>query len=194
MGSSRDFAPLRSGGHLTSHDGVCLMELVALTAGEPLSDRPSCTHPLMTHLARRVNDATSDRRRSELRVFVPALVAANTMDPSAFAGIAAACTRVALERKPSILLQTLHASAVRRSRPADMRRHWLYIHGAAYRSIDLAVFVVDELSEVMADRALQTMLRDALAVLERLKPPTVVDASEPLNRRGAASRRGRSAG
>jgi hypothetical protein len=128
----------------------------------------------MSHLARRVNDAISDHRRSELRVFVPALVAANTSARSVFAGIAAACTRVALERKPSILLQTLRASAVRRSQPEDMRRHWLYIRGTAYRSVDLAVFTVDGLPEVVADRALETMLLEALTVLERLKPLTQV--------------------
>lgn len=190
MGSSREFAPLHPGSHLTSDDGVCLMELAALTAGQPFSDRPSCTHPLMSHLARRVNDATSDRRRSELRAFVPALIVANTPAPSVFAGIAAACTRVALERKSSILLQTLRASAVRRSRPADVRRHWLYNHGTAYRSVDLAVFTVDGLPEVVADQALSTMLFDALTVLESLKPLPAVEASDPLSRSGEASRPG----
>jgi hypothetical protein len=170
MASQRDWPPLQVGAHLTSDDGVCLMELVSLTAGEPFGDRPSCTHPLVSHLARRVNDATSDRRRSELTIFIPALAAANTLDASSFAAIAAACTRVALERKPSMYLKILNTSAVQRSRPTDRRRHWLYIHGAAYRSVDLAVFAVHGLPAVSGDQALRLMLSNSLEALEPLEP------------------------
>jgi len=186
MASQRDWPPLQVGAHLTSDNGVCLMELVSLTAGEPFGDRPSCTHPLLSHLARRVNDATSDGRRSELTIFIPALPAAHRLDASSFAAIAAACTRVALERKPSTYLQILYTSAVQRSRPTDVRRHWLYIHGAAYRSVDLAVFAVNGLPTVSADQALRLMLGNSLEALRPREPCTSGGLS--TRRRGAGPR------
>jgi hypothetical protein len=54
------------GAHLVPADGACLMEAVSQAAGEPWSDTPACTHPLLSHLARLVNDASSDQGRQEL--------------------------------------------------------------------------------------------------------------------------------
>ena len=42
------------------------MEYVSLLAGEEWSDRPACTHPLLAHEARLVNDLLSDDDRSRL--------------------------------------------------------------------------------------------------------------------------------
>ncbi|MDQ2758707.1 MAG: hypothetical protein M3Y71_19475, partial [Actinomycetota bacterium] len=39
------------------------MEYVSLLAGEEWSDRPDCTHPLLAHEARTVNDELTDRDR-----------------------------------------------------------------------------------------------------------------------------------
>lgn len=38
---------LTYGGHESRERGVCLMEAVAWMAGEPHSDRPSCTDPAL---------------------------------------------------------------------------------------------------------------------------------------------------
>jgi hypothetical protein len=45
---------------------MCLMEYVAYLAGEPWSDRPDCTHPVLAALARAVNDQLPDKERQGL--------------------------------------------------------------------------------------------------------------------------------
>lgn len=62
-----DGLPLLSRGrHRTPRRGASLTEVASLLAGEPWSDRPGCTHPLLAHLARLVNDHVSDAHRNEL--------------------------------------------------------------------------------------------------------------------------------
>ena len=165
MGSQSEWPPLRAGTHLSADDGACLMEWVSLTAGETWRDDPPCTHPLLAHVARRVNDAMSDRRRSALTVFIPALIGAHHEGAWVYAAVAAACTRTALEWHPSALVRLLDGAAVRRADPGDTRRHRLYVHGAAYRSVDLAVSAVQRLPEERADEALRNMLRSAIDVV-----------------------------
>jgi hypothetical protein len=50
------------------------MEFASFLAGEPWSDHPACTHPLLGQLARRVNDLTSDHGRQELVPLIPDVV------------------------------------------------------------------------------------------------------------------------
>jgi hypothetical protein len=50
------------------------MELASVLGGEPWSDHPACTHPLLGQLARMVNDATSDAERNRLAVLIPSVV------------------------------------------------------------------------------------------------------------------------
>lgn len=62
-----DFLPTLSAGAHEPHAGeACLMEYVSLLAGEPWSDRPECTHPVLAHEARTVNDLLTDRDRPRL--------------------------------------------------------------------------------------------------------------------------------
>lgn len=59
-----DFLPSLAAGAHDSGDGeACVMEYVSLLAGEGWSDRPECTHPLLAHEARTVNDELGDRDR-----------------------------------------------------------------------------------------------------------------------------------
>lgn len=59
--------PTISAGAHDSDDGeACVMEYVSLLAGEHWSDRPSCTHPLLAHEARTVNDLLLDGDRGRL--------------------------------------------------------------------------------------------------------------------------------
>ena len=52
-----DFMPvLSSGSHDNPREGACIMEYVSLLAGEPWSDHPACTHPVLAAMARAVND------------------------------------------------------------------------------------------------------------------------------------------
>lgn len=65
---------LSRGKHRSPRKGACFMEMASVLANEPWSDRPSCTHPLLADLARRVNDNTSDHNRGELAVLIPSVV------------------------------------------------------------------------------------------------------------------------
>lgn len=62
-----EFLPsLAAGAHDADEGEACVMEYVALLAGEPWSDRPECTHPLLAHEARMANDLLSDADRPRL--------------------------------------------------------------------------------------------------------------------------------
>lgn len=57
---------LTAGAHDADAGEACVMEYVSVLAGEPWSDRPECTHPLLAHEARTANDLASDRDRHRL--------------------------------------------------------------------------------------------------------------------------------
>lgn len=65
---------LSPGRHRTPRRGACFMELASVLAGERWSDHPSCTHPLLAHLARLVNDYTGDDGRQQLAPLIPSVV------------------------------------------------------------------------------------------------------------------------
>jgi hypothetical protein len=65
---------LSSGRHRSPRRGACFMEFASFLAGERWSDHPSCTHPLLAQLARRVNDLISDEGRQELVPLIPSVV------------------------------------------------------------------------------------------------------------------------
>jgi len=69
-----DSLHLLTGGHDSVDDGVCLLEAVAWFAGEPHSDHPACTSPVLGAFGRRLNDLLPDDRRQELVPLVPQLV------------------------------------------------------------------------------------------------------------------------
>lgn len=55
--TSPDYLPSLSAGAHDADDGeACVMEYVSLLAGEAWSDRPECTHPLLAHEVRMLND------------------------------------------------------------------------------------------------------------------------------------------
>lgn len=65
---------LARGKHRSPAKGACFMEMASVLGGERWSDHPGCTHPLLGHLARMVNDLTTDAGRSRLAVLVPSVV------------------------------------------------------------------------------------------------------------------------
>ena len=73
---------LRPGRHRRPEQGGCLMEWTSVLAGERWSDHPACTHPLLGHLARSVNDLVDDDGRAGLTLLVPDLVGASSDDPA----------------------------------------------------------------------------------------------------------------
>ncbi|MGH3385477.1 MAG: hypothetical protein ACRDO1_12925 [Nocardioidaceae bacterium] len=70
-----DLLPLLARGkHRNPRRGACFMELASFLAGERWSDHPSCTHPLLSSLARLVNDHTSDQARPRLAPLIPSVI------------------------------------------------------------------------------------------------------------------------
>jgi len=65
---------LSRGKHRSPRRGACFMEFASFLAGEKWSDHPACTHPLLAHLARLVNDVLSDGDRQQLVPLVPMVV------------------------------------------------------------------------------------------------------------------------
>lgn len=118
---------LSRGKHRTPKKGACFMELASYLAGEPWSDHPVCTHPLLAALARDVNDSVSDDARRRLAPHIPEVIGLNTEDPRAYAWIAreAALTAlplVAFERQGVAAVGLLRCERMLSSlegRPAD---------------------------------------------------------------------------
>lgn len=72
---------LSAGRHRNPKRGACFMEFASYLAGEPWSDHPACTDPLLAALARDVNDQLSDARRSELAPLIHRVVGLTNDDP-----------------------------------------------------------------------------------------------------------------
>lgn len=55
------------GKHTTRNEGMCLMECVAFISGEEHSDSPNCADPMISYLARIINDnIPCDNKRTEI--------------------------------------------------------------------------------------------------------------------------------
>lgn len=166
-------ARLCVGSHLGPEDGVCLMEAVSGFVGLPWSDEPVCTHPLVAHLARLVNDASSDDGRQRLARFVPRLATAGG-DETTYPHVAGACAEVASHWRRSLLLAHLSRLA-----DAELRREatgrevgWtsstllasrLYRRGPAFRTVESAVGAARVFRGLERDRALADLLETVLA-------------------------------
>ncbi|MEM7204938.1 MAG: hypothetical protein AAF628_32080 [Planctomycetota bacterium] len=68
--------PLRSGAHASPRDGMCAMEMVAYLAGEPHTDEPRCTCPVLAAAVRAINDLLPGHRARDrhLRRLLPRLI------------------------------------------------------------------------------------------------------------------------
>jgi hypothetical protein len=65
---------LRRGMHHRPEDGVCLMELVSMLAGEPFTDEPRCACPVLAAVLRAANDRFDDAARQRLYHYASAAV------------------------------------------------------------------------------------------------------------------------
>jgi hypothetical protein len=89
-----DTLVLRSGTHTSASDGVSLMEAVSDFAGEPWSNSPSCTSPVIAAYARSLNDWLPDDERQRLKAYIPRLV--GTAEPDLELRRAFACADAAV--------------------------------------------------------------------------------------------------
>jgi hypothetical protein len=89
-----DTLVLRSGTHTSPSDGVSLMEAVSDFAGEPWSNSPSGTSPVIAAYARSLNDWLPDDERQRLKAYIPRLV--GTAEPDLELRRAFACADAAV--------------------------------------------------------------------------------------------------
>lgn len=92
---------LGRGRHPDPRTGGCLMEYVSLLAGEPWSDHPGCTQPLLAAIARCVNDAVDEAHRQQLLPLAADLAGARNARPLITAGLVAHCVGAALRYQPA---------------------------------------------------------------------------------------------
>ncbi|GAA1998512.1 hypothetical protein GCM10009777_39760 [Microbacterium pumilum] len=77
-----DVMPILSPGrHRSPRRGACFMEFASYLAGERWSDHPACTHGTLAHLARMVNDLTSEAGRARLTPLIPSVIGLTSDDP-----------------------------------------------------------------------------------------------------------------
>jgi len=87
---------LSRGKHRNPRKGACFMEMASFLAGEQWSDHPACTHPLLAHLARLVNDSVADPWRSQLIPLIPSVIGLASDDERVDANIALRAALTAL--------------------------------------------------------------------------------------------------
>ncbi len=87
---------LSPGRHRNPRKGACFMEFASYLAGERWSDSPQCTHPLLAHLARLVNDVTTSGERSRLVPMIPSVIGLNGSHPLVGMCIAVAACAAAM--------------------------------------------------------------------------------------------------
>jgi hypothetical protein len=163
---------LSSGAHLAPEDGACLMEYVSVLAGEPFSDEPRCTDPLLATLARLVNDATSDGGRNRLGGLAPALAAAPRTDAVGAAALVLSTLRlvrdaVGRSRRLDRDLRRAHRQ-LRRTTARDQHALWArwqdltHRHGAGRHRLVVAVDATTALPQAVRDRLLYELLASGL--------------------------------
>jgi hypothetical protein len=108
---------LSRGKHRSPRKGACFMEMASYLAGEPWSDHPACTHPLLGALARLVNDHTTDAGRRDLIELVPSVIGLTSTDPRVDVRIALRAATMALpvvseERQRILAVAVLAAERV----------------------------------------------------------------------------------
>src|SRR4051812_38135827 len=64
--TSHQTARLSAGKHRSPEDGVCVMELASMLAGEPFDDHPRSVCPVIGAFLRVYNDGLDDERRQDL--------------------------------------------------------------------------------------------------------------------------------
>jgi hypothetical protein len=72
--TSHQTVRLRRGMHHSPEDGVCVMELVSMLAGEPFTDEPACACPVLAAVLRASNDRFDDAARQRLYRYASAAV------------------------------------------------------------------------------------------------------------------------
>jgi hypothetical protein len=176
---------LQPGTHLSPADGACFMEYASVLAGLPWSDRPRCTHPVLSTLARVVNDESSPEGRGHLTILVPSVVGLRGDQRAAPALVAAVCEAARRHQLPAQVTDSHSYRALRRltrlhATPATGRLlrglRWLsdaaYQRGPATRALVALARAAGKLPEPSRDRLLRDMLVAGIGAVDtqRVEP------------------------
>lgn len=74
MPPSHQTLRLSAGRHSSPSDGVCVMELASMLAGEPFTDHPRAVAPTLASALRGYNDGLDDARRQTLKRYAAVAV------------------------------------------------------------------------------------------------------------------------
>jgi len=172
--------------HLSPDDGICLMELVSLLAGEPFSDHPRCTDPTLATIGRVVNDELSTGARQAL-VPLARDFAGRREDTYGLAPVLVQqCLAIATEYlpMPQPTLQRHHRRAAawitlmtRQPKRLSQLVGAIYVRGPAQHAIGATVRQLRQLPATQRDAALWQILDAAVAATPRgaKTPPEPAD-------------------
>jgi hypothetical protein len=168
------------GSHRGPDAGACVMEYVSVLAGEPWSDRPWCTQPLLAAVARCVNDRLSPAARGQLSLLAPELAGAVRRGPVTNAAVIDAVVTAAARyvAVPEETLQ-LRNRAYERSMTHTVGRLQRWWHGltrcdfsqAAERSL---CALVEQVAGCAGDDALLAVLQSGVAGYCAVGPRTTI--------------------
>jgi hypothetical protein len=71
---------LERGSHACPEDGVCVMELASMLAGEPFTDEPRCVCKIIGRVLRAYDDVVDNRRRQDLYEYASLVVGTSDTD------------------------------------------------------------------------------------------------------------------
>lgn len=116
-----DRITLDRGSHSSYEDGVCVMELAAWLANEPITDAPACVSPVLGEFLRSWNDGLTDDARQMLKPYAARVL--NTADNQDVARawlatdwLARTCAPAFLRLSPALVS---HADAVAQLAPLE---------------------------------------------------------------------------
>ncbi len=155
-----DNLTLYSGGHHPDEGRMCVMEAVAWVAGEPHSDTPSCTNPVVASFARTLNDRVDDDalRTQLLAPLIPELLGHPASNPEINRILAFKCADYAVRQVAPRALESAklpdEAAKLRALAPVTDQ-------AAAYAARDAARAAANAADAADAARAAANAARDA---------------------------------
>ena len=80
MTAALDLASVRlaAGGHKSPDQGMCVMEMTSILAGEDWGDHPACVSPIIAAFLRKWNDDLNDDDRQALKPYARLVIGTNT--------------------------------------------------------------------------------------------------------------------
>jgi hypothetical protein len=196
---------LSAGRHRSARRGACFMEFASFLAGERWSDSPNCTDPVLSTLARAVNDTMNDDRRSELITDIPRVIGLRGDELRLGLVVALRAATVALpvasmERQRALavgIIATLDALAelgVNRPRAREAAEQameqvpdatsWAHVHLADWRArpIDLARHGCGAIVRTAALGVAQACVSDPDTLLVDMLRSSIDDVESFLNK------------